>query len=200
MPGERVTLRCKVDSNPPPVYTWTRLSDDTAAGSNPTLSHSANLTFVAGDATAGVYECSASASGHPAVASRAAVRVKGPPSIVDTPAVQWAALGSSAVSASVVCDVSAVPNVELIEWSFRGKVLEPRAAPVGGEASAVTNKYALLEGRTSEGVRSTLVVRNAADEDMGEYVCTVANAFGTDTKLIHLKRKGELRYEIECKG
>ena len=141
MPGERVTLRCKVDSNPPPVYTWTRLSDDTAAGSNPTLSHSANLTFVAGDATAGVYECSASASGHPAVASRAAVRVKGPPSIVDTPAVQWAALGSSAVSASVVCDVSAVPNVELIEWSFRGKVLEPRAAPVGGEASAVTNKW-----------------------------------------------------------
>ena len=95
MPGERVTLRCKVDSNPPPVYTWTRLSDDTAAGSNPTLSHSANLTFVAGDATAGVYECSASASGHPAVASRAAVRVKGPPSIVDTPAVQWAALGQN---------------------------------------------------------------------------------------------------------
>ena len=124
----------------------------------------------------------------PPVHNRSLFLPPGPPLIVDTPSVQWASLAPAAAAASVVCDVSAVPNVELIEWSFRGKILEPRAAPA--DAAAATNKYALLEGRTSEGVRSTLVVRNAGEGDMGEYVCTVANAFGTDSKLIRLKKKG----------
>lgn len=42
-----------------------------------------------------------------------------------------------------------------------------------------------------DGVRSTLVVRDAQDHDFGSYNCSVANAYGSDAVEIVLKKQSE---------
>ena len=38
---------------------------------------------------------------------------------------------------------------------------------------------------------STLVIRDVSESDIGPYACTVANAFGTDSAVLHLRKKSE---------
>ncbi len=42
-----------------------------------------------------------------------------------------------------------------------------------------------------DGVRSTLVVREAQDRHFGSYNCSVANAYGSDAVEILLKKQSE---------
>jgi hypothetical protein len=200
-PGERVTLRCNVDSNPPPAYTWHHTSS--IDSQRRLVGNAANLTLLVNPKTTGEYECVAAVDGHNDVTAKALVHVKGPPLVVHSGKVLGHAAAAGAKSSNpaqlaregetgfVVCEAFSVPEAELIEWAFKGETLE--LAGQGGRHSVV--KKLTGDGR----VRSTLVIREVRKEDFGAYGCTVANAFGSDAALIMLRKQSEFNVgSFEC--
>ncbi len=59
---------------------------------------------------------------------------------------------------------------------------------MGGEGDP---KYTVDETRRETGTDSTLTVKDVTEDDLGAYVCKVANSFGTDSAAIHLRRKSK---------
>ncbi len=89
-----------------------------------------------------------------------------------------------------MCEVFSIPGTELVEWAHNGRVISP---------SASSDKYSVSEKRTPGGTRSTLAVADVDEDDLGAYICTAANAFGTDSAVIHLRKKGESSSRLEIK-
>ena len=209
-----MTLRCNVDSNPPPEYSWHHTSP--VDGHRRLVGNAANLTLIVNQKTTGEYECRAKVAGHNDVTAKALVHVKGPPVVLGGadgmkvisagfPPVQQqqgVAGGSQQPSAQtqlaregetgfVVCEAFSVPEAELVEWSYKGSILNHDD---GGRHSVVKK----LAGDGT--VKSTLVIREVEEADFGPYGCTVANAFGSDSALILLRKQSEyLQKEILSK-
>ena len=198
MPGERVTLTCRVDSNPQPSYIWYRTD-----APNHIISHSGNLTFVVGEGTRGQYVCRASVRGYPDVSEAAMVFMKGPPIMVNklsrsnsasavamsvlkgsvskAPAVRVQHAVEGAKVGRVICEAFSVPEPDLIEWTRNGRILDE------GDP-----KYEFPPLQAKDGlVSSTLIVKNVDKADFGAYKCTVANSFGSDAAELLLKKKSK---------
>ena len=79
--GDKVSLECEVDSNPPASYQW--LFDDQFSLSGPLL----NLELT--NLTAGSYTCQASVPGFPSISQTSRVKLRGPPRIIVRQATQF---------------------------------------------------------------------------------------------------------------
>ncbi len=186
MSGERVTLRCLVDSNPPVQYAWYRQSTAKGGVNAGVINRSPNLTFVVSPNTIGDYVCRAEAAGGgESVEAAAAVRLKGPPRVLNGGRPQHATVSAAASSATadaqVVCDMESVPPPDVVQWSFKGVDIDEDG-----------RKYVIEQQKLGGGlIRSTLTVRAAHEEDLGRYVCTVANPFGTDSGIIMLRKQSK---------
>ena len=99
--GDTVTLHCQVDSNPPPVYTWTRGTSRQVQSASSifepvvwalamlavqAVGSSQNLTVAVSQRTEGEYYCHSISDGHPLLTSRAAaILLRRPPAITSPP-------------------------------------------------------------------------------------------------------------------
>jgi hypothetical protein len=59
----------------------------------------------------------------------------------------------------------------------------------GYEVDSGDPHVSVLEDLLPDGVRSTLIIREAQDKYFGSYNCSVANAYGMDAAEIHLKKQ-----------
>ena len=69
-PGENVTLRCDVDSNPAPTIVWLGHGGQTVVGRGPTL------TIRADQSTVGIYKCIAKVSDFPEISETVGLFLK----------------------------------------------------------------------------------------------------------------------------
>eukprot|EP00095_Tigriopus_kingsejongensis_P001959 maker-scaffold594_size129171-snap-gene-0.23 protein:Tk01959 transcript:maker-scaffold594_size129171-snap-gene-0.23-mRNA-1 annotation:"irregular chiasm c-roughest protein isoform x3" len=192
-PGERVSLRCRVDSNPPPTYSWYHINPQTGQRGH-LVGSSANLTLLVSPNIVGAYECEASTPGYSDVSATAKLFVKGPPQIVNAHQPQYASLSTTA---RVVCDVQSVPGLDDIEWSFQGQLIDPRV-----ERPHHGSKYSLTEKRLvdEERIQSSLVIRDVQSQDLGAYMCTVTNALGSDSAVLHLRKQSAMPLLVVIAG
>lgn len=105
--------------------------------------------------------------------------MRGPPRILRRHAIQYASEGDTV---RLTCDAFAIPKPETLLWSAHGFPVTPSTA--GGH-------YGIEERGRSDGMRSTLVIRDSIASDYGEYNCSVRNTHGEDTFIIKLERKSK---------
>lgn len=79
--GDKVSLECEVDSNPPASYQW--LFDEQFSLAGPIL----NLELT--NLTTGSYTCLAEVPGFPSISQTSRVKVRGPPRITASQATQF---------------------------------------------------------------------------------------------------------------
>ena len=178
---ERVTLSCLVDSNPAPTYSWYRTM---GKGQKPRLvGNSANLSLIVSKDSVGEYICNAETAvdkdskDRNVISASAKVYMKSKPRIFSDHRVQFATLDTIG---RVVCEAISVPTVETVEWFYSGGL--PVLTGNGG-------KFSVLENRSNDGVRSTLVIAGVKDGDLGQYTCRVTNSLGTDSAIITLQQQ-----------
>jgi hypothetical protein len=165
--GDKISLECQVDSNPPATYLW--LKDDQTVGSGPLLS------FALSNRTSGTYTCQALVSGYSPSSISSRVQIRGPPVILVDSGAQF---GSSGETVHVVCEAESVPAAKTFSWSFNGNVLRSDSAV-----------YSIIETQHGSRVRSTVIINYAAKEHFGDYVCNVENEIGSSAVSISLKEK-----------
>ncbi len=132
------------------------------------------------ESTVGRYLCRASARGFTEVTAEASVLMKGPPRIIRRQQTQYGAVGETV---RIACDAFAIPPPKTIVWSQHGFTFP--TAVEGGH-------YAKEEESRPDGIKSTLVIRDAveADFDVG-YNCTVRNSHGEDSFVVTLEKESE---------
>jgi len=165
--GDKISLECQVDSNPPATYLW--LKDDQNVGSGPLLS------FALSNRTSGTYTCQALVSGYSPSSISSRVQIRGPPVILVDSGAQF---GSSGETVHVVCEAESVPAAKSFSWSFNGNVLRSDSAV-----------YSIIETQHGSRVRSTVIINYAEKEHFGDYVCNVENEIGSSAVSISLKEK-----------
>ncbi|XP_075214168.1 irregular chiasm C-roughest protein-like [Lycorma delicatula] len=164
--GTTFTLTCDVDGNPPPEIMWIHEE------SKKMVSTSTNLTLTASQETGGRYYCRASVHGFPIIEAEATVYLKGPPTIIS----HRTQFGIPGDNVRLECSAFSIPTPQKVVWTFKGE-------DVGDNHQ----DYSVLEDRLSEGVKSTLIIRESKQEHFGVYNCTVYNQYGTDHATIVLK-------------
>ncbi|RZF42205.1 hypothetical protein LSTR_LSTR004354 [Laodelphax striatellus] len=165
--GATVTLSCDVDGNPPPEISW--IHEDT----DRVVSMSSNLTLTANHETHGRYYCKANVFGFPEIGAEATVYLKGPPTIIS----HRTQFGIPGDNVRLECSAFSIPTPQKVVWSYKG------------EDVVLNNhhEYSILEDPLSEGVKSTLIIRESRQEHFGAYNCTVYNQYGSDYATIVLK-------------
>ncbi|XP_045124424.1 irregular chiasm C-roughest protein-like isoform X1 [Portunus trituberculatus] len=166
-PGKVVTLKCRVDANPPPEIIWTRSHHSKVVGRGPELMVSATA------ASAGLYICSARSPGFAPLEGRVHLRLRGPP-LIKAQAVVAVPEGEPAV---LRCGVVAVPHPVAVTWTREG-------ASVNSE-----NGHSVKEEQRADGVVSTLTINKTTTKDFASYNCSVINEYGVDTREILLQRQ-----------
>ncbi|KAF6215510.1 hypothetical protein GE061_010265 [Apolygus lucorum] len=165
--GSTVTLSCDVDGNPQPDIVWLHEPTDRVAGT------SSNLSLNVNPDTAGRYYCKASVMGFAEIGAESTVYLKGKPQIIS----HRTQFGIQGDNARVECTAYAVPPPTKVLWSFKGDEI----------TSEATHDYSVLEDPLSEGIKSTMIIRESRQDHFGVYNCTVLNAYGSDTLEITLK-------------
>ncbi|XP_073987777.1 irregular chiasm C-roughest protein-like isoform X2 [Rhodnius prolixus] len=165
--GSTVTLTCDVDGNPQPDIAWLHEATDRVVGA------SANLSLVVNQETSGRYYCKASVMGFPEIGAEATVYMKGPPSIIS----HRTQFGIPGDNVRVECTAYAVPPAIKVLWSFQGEDITTNTNP----------DYSVLEDPLSEGIKSTLIIRESRQDHFGVYNCTVVNSYGSDVLEITVK-------------
>ena len=128
------------------------------------VGHGSILSFTLSNLTGGIYTCSVSSPTWPAPLSRSArVSLRGLPSILPGRHLQYGALGGSVL---LVCEAEATPPVESVVWSLEG-------LPVTGGP-----RHQLVETQQGAVVRSSLLLPQLTEAQLGEYTCSVTNALG----------------------
>ena len=100
--------------------------------------------------------------------------VSGPPTVTSK-RVQFGLEGDTV---RIECVAFAIPRPEKVMWTHHGY-----------EVDSGDPHVSVLEDLLPDGVRSTLIIREAQDKYFGSYNCSVANAYGMDAAEIHLKKQ-----------
>ncbi|XP_046635750.1 irregular chiasm C-roughest protein-like isoform X2 [Daphnia pulicaria] len=166
--GSNVTLRCDVNGNPEPEISWTY------EGSRRVLSTGPAYTFWMNHDMAGKYTCTARVPGFAEVSADAHVFLKGPPT-VRSKRIQF---GHEGDTVRIECVAFAVPRPSKITWTHRGYEID------AGDPYVTFDNDPLPDG-----VRSTLIIREANDKYFGSYNCSVANDYGMDAAEIILRKE-----------
>ncbi|XP_066905947.1 irregular chiasm C-roughest protein [Halyomorpha halys] len=165
--GAMITLTCDLDGNPQPDIVWFHEPTDRVVGT------SGNLSLVVTPETTGRYYCKASVIGFPEIGAEATVYMKGKPSIISH-RTQYGVPGDNV---RIECTAYAVPPPSKVVWSHHGEEIYNDA----------NKEYSVLEDPLSEGIKSTMIIRESKQDHFGVYNCTVINAYGADHLEITLK-------------
>ncbi|XP_054285218.1 irregular chiasm C-roughest protein-like isoform X3 [Macrosteles quadrilineatus] len=174
--GASVTLICDVDGNPPPDIVWIHEDSDRRGNVltftwEQVVSTSSNLTITVTHESAGRYFCRATVPGFPDIGAEATIYMKGPPTIIS----HRTQFGIPGDNVRLECSAFSIPTPQKVVWSFKGE-------DVGSDQD-----YSVLEDPLTEGIKSTLIIRESRLEHFGVYNCTVSNPYGSDVVEITLK-------------
>lgn len=135
---------------------------------------------------AGRYSCRATVPGFPEITQDVHVYVKGPPK-VSSPTTQYGVEGEQV---RVECVITSVPPPTRVAWSRNLQLVD------------IDNNqgYEIIKEPLSNGLRNLLIIHNAAEEDFGQYNCSVWNQFGYDTRLITVRKQKNLPMLIILAG
>ena len=157
--GDNVTFHCLAESNPEPVYIWTRHRHNTLE------SVTQNLSILASEKTEKTYVCSVFSDGHEKISSLPArlVLVRRP--FAYTEMVRKAKIGQDII---LTCMVDSLSNMTTILWTRNDRPI-------------LNNKrYNIVETINGREYKTNLVIRNIQSEDFGSYGCFAANEVGKD--------------------
>ena len=102
----------------------------------------------------------------------------GPPVISETEIAQYGAIGDTV---QVHCETRSAPDIAAFIWRFNGEELDKQSPALS-----------IVESRTGNKVKSTLVIKNAQEEHFGEYYCAVENELGQAEAVIRLQQLGKI--------
>ena len=105
------------------------------------------------------------------------MRLLAAPVILGSVAAQYGTLGDTV---HVQCESESVPEVKLFTWQLNG-VRITKDSPV----------ISIVESRHGSSVKSTIIIKNAAKEHFGDYVCGVENELGRTQATIKLRELGK---------
>jgi len=177
--GSNVTLKCGVSGNPTPEVTW--MFED----SRRVLSTGPAYTFWMSSDMAGKYTCRARVPGFKETSADSYVLLKGPPSVTSK-RIQFGLEGDTV---RIECVAFAIPRPEKVTWTHYGY-----------EVDSGDPRISILEDRLPDGVRSTLIIREAHDKNFGAYNCSVTNSYGMDAAEIVLRKQKSLPLLIILAG
>ncbi|XP_063886685.1 irregular chiasm C-roughest protein-like isoform X1 [Scylla paramamosain] len=166
--GKEVTLRCDVNSHPPPTITWLREASTQVLGTG------RDLVVTVGSTTAGLYVCVARVRGFPDLRGTVRVLVKGPPTIVSAGEQE----GRMGDTVSLECSTVSIPSPIRVTWTYNGR-----------EIDLSDPRYEVMVDRQEEGLRNVLVIHDADTHDFGAYNCSVVNEYGVARKQIRLNEE-----------
>ncbi|KAJ8307955.1 hypothetical protein KUTeg_014491 [Tegillarca granosa] len=159
--GDKVTLTCRSEGNPPADIIWRRKGYLTK--SPLTTSPSYTIDRITED-DIGIYTCTASVRTFNDDSRDVYVLFNSAPKIVSN-AQQYAAEGSSG---KLECKGRAVPYPETIEWTRNNEVITYEGS----------GKYFEKQEMSYDVITSTLTITNTVESDFGQYNCTIVNSRG----------------------
>lgn len=172
--GENVTLHCVAESNPSPVYLWTKQS-----GTNlDTLEAvTQNLTVLASDQTENTYNCKVFADGYEIISSLPAKLMLIRRPMIYTELVRKAKLGQNLV---LSCLVDSLSNHTVIIW-------------VKEDVPVLLDDvhYRVVKSNKGREFTSDLIIANVKSQDYGHYGCFAVNEVGKDFARIFVKEEKE---------
>lgn len=167
--NKSVTLTCNATGNPQPQIRWRR-SDSQAP-----LSETTTLTLSRiSKEDLGMYICEASALYGAFTTKKLDVYLllKGPPEIKS----KLKQFAEPDLDGKVSCLVRSVPYPDQILWIRNKKIID----------YAQSGRYSITQTQMADGVENILHISHLTPSDFGEYICTVFNGYGNDTKTIVL--------------
>ncbi|XP_068220982.1 irregular chiasm C-roughest protein-like [Palaemon carinicauda] len=166
--GREVVLKCDVDSNPQSSIVWLK------EGAHKIIGSGSELRVVVRPSTAGVYKCIAAVRGFADLEGSLRVLVKGPPQIVSSGEQQ----GRMGDTVTIECMTVSIPTPIRITWTYKGRQID-----------LSDPRYEVVEDQQEEGLRNTLVIHDAENQDFGAYNCSVVNEYGVARKQILLHKE-----------
>lgn len=170
--GDNVTFYCVAESNPDPVYIWTKDKDDTLAG------YKQNLTLVASEETERTYVCKVFSDGYEIISSFPAklLLIRKPVIFIET-----VRKGDEGQDIILPCRVDSISNKTTILWTK-------------DDVPLVVDNFRFKEVRHSKGreQQSDLLISKLETRDFGSYGCFAANEVGKDYKTVILINKRDV--------
>ena len=169
--GDIVTFHCVAESNPDPVYIWTRHRHNTLE------SVTQNFTLVASEKTEKTYVCSVFSDGHEKISSLPArlVLIRRP--FAYTEMLRKAKIGEDII---LTCMVDSLSNMTTIFWTRNDRPI------------LNNQRYNVVETIKGREYKTDLVIRNIQSEDFGNYGCFAANEVGKDFAPISIVSIGSI--------
>ena len=168
--GENVTFHCVAESNPDPVYFWTRDRSNILAG------YKQNLSLIASDKTETTYVCKVFSDGFEIVSSFPATLTLIRKPVIFTESVRKAREGEDII---LQCRVDSASNTTTVVWTKDDDPLT-----IGNVRFSEAHHQ---EGRVHQ---SDLLISRIENKDFGNYGCYAANEVGKDYKTIVLINTG----------
>ena len=101
----------------------------------------------------------------------------GPPVILERDVAQYGTVGDTV---QVHCETQSSPDIQTFIWRFNGEEVD-KQSPV----------LSIVQSRSGNKVKSTIVIKNAQRHHFGEYYCAVENELGQAEAVIKLKELGK---------
>ena len=101
----------------------------------------------------------------------------GPPVILEKDVAQYGTVGDTV---QVHCETQSSPDLQTFVWRFNGQ-----------EVSKQSPVLSIVQSRSGNKVKSTIVIKNAQRHHFGEYYCAVENELGQAEAVIKLKELGK---------
>jgi len=164
--GENVTFHCVAESNPDPVYFWTRDRSNILAG------YKQNLSLIASDKTETTYVCKVFSDGYEIVSSFPATLTLLRKPVVFTEQFRRGSAGQDII---LQCRVDSVSDHTTIVWTRE-------------DVPLVIDNVRFSQVRHEEGRehQSDLLISKLEKNDFGSYGCYAVNEVGKDYKTIVL--------------
>ena len=78
------------------------------------------------------------------------------------------------------CQSSSADHSRGVVWSHNGEEIRPDNA-----------LFSVLDTRDGDSLRSVVLIKEVGSDHLGQFQCTLANRFGTNSALMQLREKGE---------
>ncbi|KAG6449961.1 hypothetical protein O3G_MSEX006309 [Manduca sexta] len=171
-----LTVSCEARGYPPPTIYWTKFagSTETTLGgvSDPVILGNGSLRLESARAEhSGKYRCRADNGVAPALSKTLSIHVNEPARFETQSANVTAKLGDTVRLACVARGDSPLSTA----WSHSGRAL-PNS----------DYRMSISETRSSEGLRSEMVIERADRRDSGVYRCQASNPYGRSDHFVHL--------------